>query len=113
MKKLIYLFALVILISGCMTMTTGIGKKEIDSNLISQIELNKTTKADILKLFGNPHSISTTATGQEGYKYVFMETKSKVTPIPFNTKMSVDTRYQELNVMFKGDIVADYTSIRR
>lgn len=113
MKILIPIIFLGLLLNGCMTINTGIGGKEIDPNLISQIELNKTTKFDILKWFGNPHSISTTATGQEVYKFVFMQTKSKITPIPFNTKMAVDTKYQELNVTFKDNIVVDYSSTRR
>ena len=113
MKKLIYLFVMVMLVSGCMTINTGLGEKEIDPQLVSKIELNKTTKSDILKWFGNPHSISTTAAGQEVYKFVFMQTKSKITPIPFNTKMAIDTKYQELNVIFKDGIVVDYTSTRR
>ncbi|MFA5223621.1 MAG: outer membrane protein assembly factor BamE [Candidatus Omnitrophota bacterium] len=113
MKRLINLIFMVLFLSGCMTFSSKIGEKEIDPQLIAKIQLNKTNKSEILEWFGNPHSISTAATGQEGYKYIFMETKSKVTPIPFNTKMSVDTKYQELNVMFKGDIVVDYSSTRR
>ncbi|MDD5023421.1 MAG: hypothetical protein PHU63_04595 [Candidatus ainarchaeum sp.] len=113
MKKLILLVAIGLFLSGCMTLSSKIGEKEIDPKLIAKIQLNKTYKSEIIEWFGNPHSISTTAKGQESYKYVFMETKSKVTPIPFNTKMSVDTKYQELNVMFKGDIVVDYSSTRR
>ena len=100
-------------LSGCMTVNTGIGGKEIDPQLISKIELNKTTKAEILQWFGNPHSISTTAAGQEVYKFVFMQTQSKITPILFCTKMNVDTKYQELNVVLKDNIVVDYFSTRR
>lgn len=113
MKPLLYMILVSLLLSGCMTMNTGIGGKEIDPQLISKIELNKTTKADILQWFGNPHSISTTAAGQEVYKFVFMQTQSKITPIPFHTNMSVDTKYQELNVMFKDNIAVDYSSTRR
>lgn len=94
-------------------MNTGIGGKEIDPQLIAKIELNKTTKTDILKWFGNPHSISTTAAGQEVYKFVFMQTKSKMTPIPFFAKMNVDLKYEELNVTFKDNLVIDYSSTRR
>lgn len=113
MRKIIMLGLFGLFLTGCMTINTGIGGKEIDPQLIQKIELNKTTKQEIIQWFGNPHSISTTATGQEVYKYVFMQTKSSVTPIPFYTKMNVDTKYQELNVIFKGDIVLDYTSTRR
>ena len=114
MRKL-YLFILagLFILTGCMTVSTGIGGKEIDPQLISKIELNKTTKADILQWFGNPHSISTTAAGQEVYKFIFMHTKSQIYPILFNTKMNVNTRYQELNVIFKDDKVVDYSSTRR
>jgi len=111
--KLFIVGLMLLVLAGCMTLNTGIGGKEIDPQLISKIELNKTTKADILQQFGNPHSISTTAAGQEVYKFVFMQTQSKMTPIPFFTKMSVDTRYQELNVTFKDDIVVDYSSTRK
>ena len=111
--KLFIMGLMLLALTGCMTMNTGIGTKEIDPQLISKIELNKTTKADILQQFGNPHSISTTAAGQEVYKFVFMQTQSKMTPIPLFTKMSVDTKYQELNVTFKDDIVVDYSSTRK
>ncbi|MFH0912755.1 MAG: hypothetical protein V1884_00510 [Candidatus Omnitrophota bacterium] len=113
MKKVILLMITSLLLVGCMTISSKLGEKEIDPQLIAKIQLNKTTKSEIIEWFGNPHSISTTATGQEIYKYIFMETKSKVTPIPFNTKMAVDTKYQELNVIFKDGIVIDYTSTRR
>lgn len=100
-------------LAGCMTMNTGIGSKEIDPQLISKIELNKTSKSEILQWFGNPHSISTTVAGHEVYKFVFMQTQSKITPIPFCTKAKIDTKYQELNVVFKNDSVVDYSSTRR
>jgi len=90
MNRSIIFIVGVLFLSGCMTMNTGIGGKEIDPQLISKIEFNKTTKADILQWFGNPHSISTTVAGQEVYKFVFMQTQSKITPIPFHTKMRVD-----------------------
>jgi outer membrane protein assembly factor BamE (lipoprotein component of BamABCDE complex) len=113
MNRAIIFIVGVLFLCGCMTMNTGIGGKEIDPQLISKIELNQTTKTDILQWFGNPHSISTTAAGQEVYKFVFMQTKSKMTPIPLFTKVSVDTKYQELNVTFKDNIVVDYSSTRR
>ena len=112
--RLFFILSLMVLISsGCMSMNTGIGSKEIDPQLISKIELNKTTKSEILQWFGNPHSISTTAAGQEVYKFVFMQTQSKITPIPFCTKAKIDTKYQELNVVFKNNSVVDYSSTRR
>lgn len=111
--KLFIVGLILLALTGCMAMNTSIGAKEIDPKLISNIELNKTTKADILQQFGNPHSISTTAAGQEVYKFVYMQTQSKMTPIPLFTKMSVDTKYQELNVTFKDDIVIDYSSTRK
>jgi len=104
---------LILFISGCMTMNYGIGKSEIDPQKIAQIEINKTTKSQILELFGNPHSISTTATGQEIYKYVYMKTQSKISPMPFFGSANVNTGYQELNVILKDDVVIDYTSTRR
>lgn len=113
MRRIILLGIISLFLVGCMTISSKLGEKEIDPQLIARIQLNKTTKPEIIEWFGNPHSISTTATGQEIYKYIFMETKSKVTPIPFNTKMSVDTKYQELNIIFKDNIVIDYTSTRR
>ncbi len=113
MKRLSLLILCALFLSGCMTVNTGIGGKEIDPQVISKIEFNKTTKTEILQWFGNPHSISTTVAGQEVYKFVFMQTQSKMTPIPLFTKMSVDMKYQELNVTFKDNIVVDYSSTRR
>ena len=113
MKKILLCGIAGLFLTGCMTMNYGIGKKEIDPQLIAKITINKTTKPEILEWFGNPHSISTTATGQEVYKYVYMKTESKTTPIPIFTTVDVNTQYQELNVMFKSDIVIDYTSTRR
>ena len=107
------IFLPLLVLVGCTTVNYGIGEKEIDPKLIARIEVNKTTKSEILEWFGNPHSISTTATGQEVYKYVYMKTESKTTPIPIFTTVDVNTQYQELNVMFKGDTVIDYTSTRR
>ena len=72
MKKSQLLILCVLFLTGCMTMNIGIGGKEIDPQLISKIELNKTIKIDILQWFGNSHSISTTAAGQGVYKFIFM-----------------------------------------
>ena len=113
MKKLICIVCLVMMVSGCMTMNYGIGSEEIDPQKIATIETGNTTKAQILELFGNPHSISTTALGQEVYKYIYMKTQTKTNPLPLLIKMDVNTQYQELNVIFKDDIVIDYTSTRR
>ncbi len=109
-KKIIFLGLTSLILASCMTMNTGIGSKEIDPQLISKIELSKTTKADILQWFGNPHSISTTAAGQEVYKFVFMQTQSKMALF---TNVDINTKYQELNVTFKDNIVIDYSSTRK
>jgi len=109
-----YLFSLFLCFCfGCTSISTGIGEKEIAPESIQKISIGKTTKPEIIALFGNPHSISTTATGQEVYKYVFMKSESKSSPSIFSVKMDVQVKYQELNIMFKDDIVVDYTSTRR
>ena len=107
------IFLPLLVLVGCTTVNYGIGEKEIDPKLIARIEVNKTTKSEILEWFGNPHSISTTALGQEVYKYVFMETRSRMKPIPIFTSVDINTKYQEWNIVYKDDVIVDYSSTRR
>lgn len=121
MKKLIPIIVLLgFVVSGCATPSSELRGKEIDTQMISKIELNKSTKSEILEWFGLPDRILTTAKGREIYKYVFVPTKSKATSskkprfitltFVIRAKEGIDTRYQELNIIFKDDIVIDYTS---
>ena len=113
MKKIIVLTVISLFLAGCMTVNTGIGEKEISPEMISKIKINETKKAEIIEWFGGPHSISTTAKGQEVYKYIFMKTESKTMMMPFIPTMDMKMKYQELNLTFANDIVVDYSSTRR
>lgn len=112
MRKTLWILIL-LLVTGCMSINTGIGEKEIPAESIQKIKIGQTSKQEIINLFGNPHSISTTARGQEVYKFVYMQTSSKSKPSLFSINMDIDTKYQELNVTFENDVVVDYQSTRR
>ena len=112
MGKITALIIFSFLLAGCMTVNSSMGEKEINPEMIAKIKIGESKKAEILEWFGNPHSISPTAKGQEVYKFVYMNTKSKVSMIPFSPT-DVQTRYEELNVTFDKDIVVDYSSTRR
>jgi len=112
MDRLAALLIFSILLSSCApTFHSKLGNT-ISAEQIAGIQIGKTTKAEILSAFGNPHSISATVGGKEIYKFVYMSTASQSRGL-FGLDMQVDTEYQELNVTFKDDVVEDYSSTRR
>ena len=113
MRKLLLIMLCFGVVGCASTINTGIGEREISPESIQKIMIGQTSKQEIIELFGNPHSISTTATGQEIYKFVYMQTNSKYKPSLFSVNMDINTTYQELNITFKGDTVIDYQSTRR
>jgi outer membrane protein assembly factor BamE (lipoprotein component of BamABCDE complex) len=100
------------LLVGCVPTVQSTLGHPISPEAIASIQIGKTTKTEILSMFGNPHSISPTVGGDEVYKFVYMNTKANSSG-PFSMNIDVDSAYQELNVTFKEEIVADYSSTRR
>ena len=84
---------------GCMTFKTG---RPIDTSLISHIERGKTTKTEIIQLFGQPLATQILPEGKTGMVYTYQVTKGGISPSSVKAKMNT------LSITLKDDIVLDY-----
>lgn len=100
-KLIAVLFALVVAISGCATS----GNASLTNQAsVDSIQINKTTKDDIARMFGAPSGKSTSAAGETwSYNYTSMKM------IPFFTQADI----RQLTVVFdKKGIVTNYTTTK-
>lgn len=99
----------IVLFSGCTTnLKTG---SQFDISKASEIQKGKTTKKNILSMFGSPYSKSQGG-GFERWMYQYSEMKSGIFDgykVMFGGA-TVDRSMQTMTVTFKGNIVHDYNT---
>lgn len=100
-KFIALLIALVVSVSGCATS----GNASLTNQAsIDAIQINKTTKDDIAKMFGAPSGKATSSAGETwSYNYTSMKM------IPFFTQADI----RQLTVVFdKRGVVTNYTTTK-
>lgn len=109
MKNIIIAIAIsAICLSGCATVG-----KEVPQSSVNQIEKGKTTKSEIIKIFGQPLTTYFDASG----RLVFTYMSSKVSPTAWNfiplvniVHSEMKTKNQFLCIVFsKNEIVENYS----
>lgn len=85
-------------LAGCMP---AMGKKTDAPTVSKSIIKGKTTKQEIMAMYGKPYAQSFGTTGEE-WVYVY---QSRVHSLSFLTGIEV----QELSIVFSGNMVKDYT----
>ena len=72
MKKILFLFIFSILLTGCVTAPEPLTKKnsELTQGMVQMnLEVGKTTKADVLETFGAPNITTRDSSGNEVWTY--------------------------------------------
>ncbi len=72
MKKILFLFVFSILLTGCVTAPEPLTKKnsELTQGMVQMnLEVGKTTKADVLESFGAPNITTRDSSGNEVWTY--------------------------------------------
>lgn len=94
-KYLIFLILLSFL--GCASFSGN----NFDENKLSSVNINKTTKAEIIKMFGEPESRSQSNDDSEVYVYVYVKIA------PFGTSESKSVAF-----IFKDDVVTNFNLLK-
>jgi len=113
MKHIIIITFLILLTVGCKSTNNQALKHSNYLSMANEITINKSTKEDVRRNFGNPRETSHTEGGNEVWRYVYTESTAKATnyvPIIryFDSGENIDT--VELIVTFnKQGIVKNYS----
>lgn len=113
-KSLTALFLVgTVALSGCSTFSQG---RKFDEKQVSEIQKGKSTRSEVVAMFGEPASKSHDQNGDEKLTYFYSETKSKVDPrifIPivglFFMNAKAESQSRTLLVMLKENVVTNYT----
>ena len=122
MKKLSFLFALIILLSGCKSYKYGAGDEYMPSSNLtfgvvkSKIEKGKTTQSEILQIFGSPNMVTKNRSNNEVWSYNRMSVVQKggQTNFLFGERASVSSSNKSFDLIIifdSADIVKDYSVI--
>ena len=109
MRKKVTIFLCFLLITSCAT-TTG---KRIDGTKIGEIKKGRTTRTEVISLFGNPENITNSADGTTVFTYSFASAgATPVSYIPviglFAGGMNIEN--ESLLITFdENNTVKDYT----
>lgn len=97
-------------LSGCFSMTTG---RKFNDNSVKDIHTGKTTRSEVIQMFGQPPNRTSTGNGNEIWTYIHHQAKSHATAatyIPivglFAGGGKTTSSMQSLTVQFAGDIVS-------
>ena len=106
MKRFLIIAAALVL-GGCMTSKTG-NERIVDDQTISKIVPEKSTKADVKAILGEPGQImfSEMRVGEETWMYFFLESSVRgSTFVPFYglAKGGADSKTHTLNIRFSKD----------
>ena len=101
-------------LSGCLSgMKTG---KKFDDSSVKNVRTGKTTKAEIIQMFGQPPNRLSTGGGKENWTYQYHEVKTKVSAITYVPIVNLfasggkgTSIGQTLTVQFSGDVVSGCT----
>jgi hypothetical protein len=93
---------------GCATSSYSTGK-DFDSSLVNQIVKAKTTKADLLQMFGQPFSKTVISENEE--KWIYMYSSGTVKAQSYVLTMKVESTGQQkmLDILLRDGIVVNYT----
>lgn len=104
---------IVVSLSGCFGFKTG---QKFDDSSVKNIRTGKTTRAEVIQLFGQPPNRISTGGGKETWSYQYSEVKSRATAITYVPIVGLFAgggkgahNQQTLTVQFAGDVVSTCT----
>ena len=95
-------------LSGCATGGYSIGR-DFNSAAVSQIVKGKTTKDDVVRMFGEPFSKQVASENEEKWMYVYDAGVVKAQSYVFTTVAQVTGQKKTLDILLRNGIVINYT----
>jgi outer membrane protein assembly factor BamE (lipoprotein component of BamABCDE complex) len=89
LKKVAICLTMLAFLVGCATAERG---RTFDNQKAQQIEIGKTTEAEVVALLGAPYRTKTSSTGEKKFRYAHGKAK-----VVFG---SVDSKYQVMDITF-------------
>ena len=97
-------------LSGCFGYKAG---NKFDDSFVKNIRTGKSTRADVVQMFGQPPTRNSTGGGNETWTYSYSEMKSHATAATYIPIVNIfaggaksTTNTQTLTVKFSGDMVS-------
>lgn len=95
-------------LSGCATGGYSVGK-DFNSSAVSQIVKGKTTKDDVVRMFGEPFSKTVASENEEKWMYIHDAGTVKAQSYVFTTTAQVTSQKKTLDILLRNGIVINYT----
>lgn len=100
-------------LSGCFGFKTG---QKFDDSSVKNIRTGKTTRAEVMQMFGQPPTRNSTGGGSETWMYQYNEIQSHATAATYIPIVNIfaggaksTSNQQTLTVQFLGDVVSACT----
>ncbi len=106
MKKYIILLSILFL-TGCVYSGAYTVGKNFDSEQVRNIKKNETTKADLIRILGEPFSKDTLDANQE--KWIYTYTEGEASAQAFTMKTTSTGTRKTLDIILKDDTVVNFT----
>jgi outer membrane protein assembly factor BamE (lipoprotein component of BamABCDE complex) len=106
MKKLFLLILISLLLTGCVTVG-----RQVNQVNAEKLQKGITTKADVIKILGQPSSQSFDQSGKIIFTYIGCQVKNTAwnfIPIVSTFHSEMKNTIQTLTITFKDDIVEEY-----
>lgn len=109
MKKLLSTIVIAISISACATHSTNYSVgNEFSSEMISKIIKNKSSKEDLIKLFGQPQFKSVLSENDEKWVYSYTLGTASVEAAFLSSKVNSSGVQKMLDILIRNGIVINY-----
>jgi len=104
---------LVVSLSGCFGFKTG---QKFDDSSVKNVRTGKTTRAEVIQMFGQPPTRNSTGGGKETWLYQYADIRSHASAITYVPIVGLfagggksTSNQQTLTVQFAGDVVSGCT----
>jgi outer membrane protein assembly factor BamE (lipoprotein component of BamABCDE complex) len=105
-SKAALLLAAAISLSGCVYKSNVDYGTQFTSEQVSQIEKKVTTKAELLKIFGEPTMKSVIS--ETGEKWIYTYTGGSASSQAFTMKTTSDISTHMLDILFENNVVVNF-----
>ena len=106
LSKFILTLVILVPLSGCVYKSNVDYGKQFTSEQVSQIQKKVTTKADLLKIFGEPAIKSVIS--ETGEKWVYSYTGGSASAQAFTMKTTSDISTHMLDILIENDVVVNF-----
>jgi len=105
--RLIFLFLISMIVSGCTYTAVHETGVAIDPNKVALIKKGKTTESEILSMFGKP--TTKVVVNETDSKWVYQHIVSKASAQAYTGKTSSSLTNEILDILFRKGVVLNFT----